>query len=57
MDPEFELYSEERLESFLKEKCSLSATEIVKATFADVHNYAKEAQQSDDITVLAVKYI
>jgi sigma-B regulation protein RsbU (phosphoserine phosphatase) len=57
MDPDFELYSEERLESFLKEKCSLTATELVKETFVDVHNYAKDAQQSDDITVLAVKYI
>lgn len=56
MDPDFELYSEERLESFLKEKCSLTATELVKETFVDVHNYAKDAQQSDDITVLAVKY-
>jgi len=56
MDPEFELYSDERLESFLKEKCALSATELVKETFVDVHNYAKDAQQSDDITILAVKY-
>ena len=56
MDPEFELYSEERLEKFLKERFTLTATELVKESFADVHGYAKDAQQSDDITVLAVKY-
>jgi phosphoserine phosphatase RsbU/P len=55
MNPGFELYSEERLEKFLKENYLLSATELVKESFNDVHNYAKDAQQSDDITVLAVK--
>jgi len=56
MDPEFELYSEERLESFLKEKYSLSATDLVKESFVDVHNYARGSQQSDDITALAIKF-
>lgn len=55
MDPEFELYSDERLEDFLKERFSLNATELVKECFQDVHKYAKGAVQSDDITVLAVK--
>jgi phosphoserine phosphatase RsbU/P len=55
MDPEFELYSEERLENYLKEKHSLNATDLVKESFIDVHKYAKDALQSDDITVLSVK--
>lgn len=56
MDPEFELYSEEKLESFLKEKSTLSTTDLVKESFIDVHKYAKEAVQSDDITVLAIRF-
>ena len=56
MDPEFELYSEEKLESFLKEKYTLSTTDLVKESFIDVHNYAKDAVQSDDITVLAIRF-
>jgi phosphoserine phosphatase RsbU/P len=56
MDTEFELYSEDRLEKFLKEKYQLGTTDLVKESFVDVHNYAKDAQQSDDITVLAVKF-
>jgi phosphoserine phosphatase RsbU/P len=56
MDPEGELYSEERLESFLKAKSDLDATTLVKESFVDVHAYAKDAVQSDDITVLAIKY-
>jgi len=56
MDPDSELYSEEKLESFLKEKYLLSNTALVQETFVDVHNYAKGALQSDDITVMAVKF-
>lgn len=56
MDVNFELFSEERLEGFLKENYLLSATDLVKKTFVGVHEFAKDAVQSDDITVLAVKY-
>jgi phosphoserine phosphatase RsbU/P len=55
MDSELKLYSEARLESFLKENCQLSATDLVKHNFDSVQNYANGAVQSDDITVLAVK--
>jgi len=57
MDTEYELYSEERLEAFLKANPHLTATELVKQSFEDVHLYAKNADQSDDITVLAVNYL
>ncbi len=56
MDKEFELYDEVRLEAFLKGKYNLELEELVKETFVSVHEYANGADQSDDITVLAVKY-
>ncbi len=56
MDVNYELYSEEHLEAFLKENHLLSATELVKETFVGVHNHAKGAEQSDDITVLSINY-
>lgn len=56
MDMDYELYSEELLEEFLKKNSNLNATELVKETFVSVHNYAKGAEQSDDITVLAINY-
>lgn len=55
MNPDFELYSEERLEKFLVEKHQMNATELTKECFNEVHTYAQGAIQSDDITVLAIK--
>ncbi len=55
MDEEYDLYSEERLEEFLRKHYQLSTTELVKEGFVDVHEYAKGAIQSDDITVLAIR--
>jgi sigma-B regulation protein RsbU (phosphoserine phosphatase) len=55
MDKDSNLYSEERLENFLKDNHWHSATELVKQNFESVHNYANGTDQSDDITVLAVK--
>ena len=55
MDQEYELYSEERLEEFLRKNYQLQTTDLVKESFADVHAYAKGAIQSDDITVLAIR--
>jgi sigma-B regulation protein RsbU (phosphoserine phosphatase) len=52
-----ELYSEERLETFLKNNCRLNATALVKQNFESVHEHAGGAQQSDDITVLAIKLL
>lgn len=55
MNKESVLYSEKRLEDFLKENCKLSATDMIKQSFESVHGYAGEAQQSDDITMLTIK--
>lgn len=56
MDAGYELYSEEKLETFLSENHKLNVTDLVNETFADVHRFSKEVEQSDDITVLAIKY-
>lgn len=57
MDKDYELYSEERLESFLKNNNQLNVTDLVKQTFESVHAHANGVEQSDDITVLAVKLV
>lgn len=56
MNNDFDLYSEERLEKLLTDKFGLNVTELVNHTFESVHLYAEGAIQSDDITVLALKY-
>ncbi len=56
MDKEFELYDETRLEDFLKNNYNLELNQLVNETFLSVHNYANGAEQSDDITVLAIKF-
>jgi len=50
------LYSDERLEELLKSKYSLSIKEIIDEVFLSVHDFSKGAEQSDDITALAIRY-
>ncbi len=57
MDTNYNLYSEERLEALLKENYTMNTTDLVNQTFKSVHSYAQGAAQSDDITVLSVKYL
>ncbi len=52
-----DLYSEERLVSKLTENASLNSKEIAEAIIADVHVYSTGAPQSDDITVLSLRYL
>lgn len=56
MDKEFQLYSEERLENFLRNNHNLNVTDLVNQLFSTVHEFANEAIQSDDITVLSVEF-
>ncbi len=49
-------FSEERLERFLCDNRSLDTTTLVRACLSDVHNFAGGAEQSDDITILAVRW-
>lgn len=50
-------YGDDRLASLLESLSSQGPTEIVKATFDDVKEHANGAEQSDDITVMCIKYI
>ena len=56
MDANGKEYSYERLEEFLKMSKGQSITEIVNGSLDDVSGFVKNAEQSDDITVLAVRY-
>jgi sigma-B regulation protein RsbU (phosphoserine phosphatase) len=57
MDSECREFGEERLESTLAAVTSYSCQQIIEAVRADVATFVGEAEQSDDITVLALKRI
>jgi PAS domain S-box-containing protein len=52
-----QLFSEERLESLLQSESLDSAESIVTGTIEEVARFSGEAEQSDDITLLAVQYL
>ena len=56
MDDDGNEYSYERLEEFLKRSKGQSTTDIVNGSLDDVKDFVKNAEQSDDITVLTVRY-
>jgi sigma-B regulation protein RsbU (phosphoserine phosphatase) len=56
MNAEQELYDDPRLERLLEENASKTVTEIVQRSVEDVHQYSRGVEQSDDITVLALRY-
>ncbi|MCX6235730.1 MAG: SpoIIE family protein phosphatase [Bacteroidetes bacterium] len=51
-----ELYGEERLEGVLKTIGNVSPEEIIQRVMQDLSTYTTGAVQSDDITMLAVRY-
>ena len=53
MNPAGELYSEHRLESILRDKPSLATDELITDVLMGVEAFAAEAEQADDITLLA----
>ena len=55
MNEKHELFTEERLEKTLKGNASLSTTEIIKTVRQAVKDFVGNAEQSDDITMLAIK--
>lgn len=55
MNPTFEEFGEERLVDTLEEITLHNCQQIVDAIKADVSAFAAEAEQSDDITVMAIK--
>lgn len=53
---EMEQYGDERLVAFLKSKSDSEPKEIIDSTFIEVQRHADGANQSDDITVMCIKY-
>jgi len=51
-----DFYGEDRLLAVLAAEADRAVANIVKLVVADVHAFANGAKQSDDITVLAVRY-
>ena len=51
-----ELFGDDRLTALLKLKASLEPNRIIDETFAEVKCHAYGAEQSDDITVMCLKY-
>ncbi len=56
MDVNEKLYSGERLTSLLSSRQFESVEEIVDVTVSDVWNHQGDAEQADDVTVLAVRF-
>jgi sigma-B regulation protein RsbU (phosphoserine phosphatase) len=57
MDSERNLYNEDRLEAYLRTTNGSAVREVVEGSFADLKKYTRDAPQSDDITVLALRYL
>ena len=59
MDPDRKLYTEERLQETLDKVGTQTATvkEILTAIRADIETHASGAEQSDDITMLGVRFL
>ena len=51
-----EEYSNERLEEFVAAHSNMHSREIVRSLRADVARWAEGAEQSDDVTILALEY-
>jgi len=56
MNPDFKLYTEEKLEGLLAEIKEGSPEEIIDTVYKSVKDHASGAVQSDDITMLALRY-
>lgn len=56
MNPQAEIFSDERLRTTLSSLKGNNITEIVCGVRDEVKNYAREAPQSDDITIVALQY-
>jgi phosphoserine phosphatase RsbU/P len=55
MNEKDELYSEERLESVLRDVRGADCTEVINAVTTSVRTFVGNAQQADDITMLAIR--
>ncbi len=57
MDPREELYTRERLEDYLKRFKSPVPEKLIREMLEELERYAAGHEQSDDITMLALKYL
>ena len=57
MNPAGELLKEERLVQFLRKAGGSTAKETVRHVLDETHRYADGAEQSDDISLLVLKYL
>jgi len=55
-NPEAELFSEERLLDIMSNSKTATSQQLVMDIRKEIKNFTKDAEQSDDITILAVKY-
>jgi phosphoserine phosphatase RsbU/P len=56
MDPEMNMYQESRLETYLRSTGGCGLQEMVRGSIADLKKHTREAPQSDDITVLSLRF-
>jgi len=52
-----ELYGEDRLETLMKHEGQKKPREVVEDVLNSVHAHVRDAEQSDDLTVLVIKYL
>jgi sigma-B regulation protein RsbU (phosphoserine phosphatase) len=57
MDSTGNLFSEHRLREFLQRSHKLSPTELIRSVVSEVRRFSCGAEQSDDITALAIQYL
>ncbi len=56
MDEEMNMYQESRLESYLRSTGGCGLQDLVRGSIADIKKHTRGAPQSDDITVLSLRY-
>lgn len=56
MDKAGNFFTNARLDDALKETMGMSASEMVNTTLSKIHEFASGADQSDDITIMAIRY-
>jgi sigma-B regulation protein RsbU (phosphoserine phosphatase) len=56
IDREEKAYGEEKFENFLHENLNHPVETIIKKSFADVNDFVNGAPQSDDITLLGIRF-
>lgn len=57
MDPEFSQYEESRMQLYLESANGSSIQQLIQGNIADLKKHSRGAAQSDDITLLALRYL